>query len=670
MSWHQPTDAMQIKHALLALLFLSISFSRAQMPDTFGKLSVAQKNMTSYEKDLDANAVVLYERGDNYFKVVNRRIRLIKEYHGKIKIFNEKAFDQGTIKIQLYHNDNSSEKLTKLRAVTHIDGTQHNVLPSEVFTTDLTEKWREKKFTFPKLQAGSIIEYSYTIETAFTFNLTGWNFQTSIPIIYSEFNAKIPGNWTYNRSLTGSLKLDINDASIKKYCFQLEGVRDPADCEVLKYAMKDVPAFKAEEDFMLDASNYISRIDFELSQYQNLDGTTDKYTKTWKDVDTEFRGDKDIGRQLSKKNFFENNVDEKLLTEGDDLTRAKNIFKFVQKHYTWNEDYGIYGKARVKNAFEEKRGNVLEINMSLINLLNAANIKSNLMLIATRSRSLPKKIHPVMSDFNYGIAKVTIAGKDYLLDATNKYLTFGMLPFRALNHYGRVMDFKNESYWQNIITETDNRDQVRAFVKFDLENKKAFGVIDMINTGYDAIDRRKVLDQYSEDEYVEKWEEDIEGGFEIKKYKMMTERSSDSQVSERFEFEVQNVLKGDLIYLNPFLIKCFEQNPFTLEKRTYPVDFGYNRHFKYNMNFVIPEGYAVHELPKEQLVKLGENLVVLKFHQIVKNNQISITFDLALNSSYIEASNYEALKQVFKHVTDIQNNSLIVLKKLDLGSGK
>lgn len=661
---------MQIKNTLLALLFLSFSFSYSQMPDTFGKLTSVEKSMKSYEKDPDANAVVLYERGDNYFKVVNRKIRLIKEYHGKIKIFNEKAFDHGTIKIQLYHNNESTEKLTKIKAVTHNDGKQFNVLPSEIFTSDLSEKWREKKFTFPKLQPGSIIEYSYTIETAFTFNLTGWNFQTSIPVIYSEFNAKIPGNWTYNRSLTGSLKLDVNDASVKKYCFQLEGVRDPADCEVLKYAMKDVPAFKAEEDYMLASSNYISKINFELSQYRRLDGTTDKYTKSWKDVDSEFRSDKNIGRQLSKNNFFENNVDERLLTEGDPLTRAKNIFKFIQNHYTWNEDYGIYGKARVKNAFEQKKGNVLEINMSLINLLNAANIKTNLMLLATRHRSLPKKIHPVMSDFNYGIAKVTIDGKVYLLDATNKYLTFGMLPFRALNHYGRVMDFKNDSYWQNIITETKNKDQVRAYVKFDLDEKKAFGVIDMINTGYDAIDRRLALDEYSEEEYVEAWEEDIEGDFEITKYKLMAERTSDSQVSERFEFEIQNILNGDMIYLNPFLIRCFEKNPFTIDERTYPVDFGYNRHYKYNLNIVIPEGYEVHELPKEQLVKLGENLVILKFNQKVSNNQIAITFDLALNSAYIEAANYDGLKQVFKHVTDVQNNSLIVLKKVEADSGK
>ncbi|MEP3211185.1 MAG: DUF3857 domain-containing protein [Maribacter sp.] len=655
---------MATKNALLLVLLLSFSFSYAQMPDNFGKVTDAEKNMTSYATDPDAYAVVLYERGDNYFKVIDDRIRLVKEYHTKIKILDEKGFDEATISILLRKSDMLVEKLKKVKAVTHNGANQFNVLPSEIFEKDLNEYRIEKTFTFPKLQKGSILEYSYTIISPFFYNFRGWDFQSHIPKLYSEFNAKIPGNYVYNRALIGSLKLEVNDSKLQKNCFHIDGFTQSADCEVIKYAMKDIPAFKVEEDFMLAASNYISRLDFELSQYNRFDGTTDKYTKTWKDVDREFRSDKNIGRQLSKKGFFESQVPEKLLTEGDELTRAKNIYAFVQKHYNWNEEYGIFNKARVKEAFERGTGNVSEINMSLINLLNAADIKANLMLLSTRGQGLPKKTHPVINDFNYAVAKVTIGGKDYLLDATNKYLTFGMLPFRALNHYGRVMDFKNESYWQDIMAETKNRDQVRAYVKFNLEEQKAYGVLDMISVGYDAVDRRIILDAYSEDEYLEEWEKDVAGDFEITKYKMIAERTTDSQVAERFEFEVHNVLNGEVIYFNPFLIRFFDKNPFTLEERTYPVDFGHPRRYKYDVNIVIPEGYEVQELPKDQAVKLGENLVTLKFHQKVSNNQIGIAFDLALNSYYLQAADYEGLKKVFKHVTDIQRNSLVVLKKM------
>ncbi len=654
---------MNFKFLLTLLLFYCLT-GFSQLPDNFGELTPFEQQISSYDKDSTANAVILYERGDNYFKVINRKIRLIKEYHGKIKIFNDKAFDLGTIRIQLYHNNNASEKLVTIKGITHNGSRQHRVLPNEIFTSDLSERWKEKKFTFPKLQPGSILEYTYTIETPFDFNLTGWNFQNSVPVLYSEFNAKIPGNWVYNRSLTGPFKLDVNEATIKKHCFHVEGMPLDADCEVLKYVMKDIPAFKIDKDYMLGASNYRASIDFELSEYKSFDGTTKKFTKSWKDVDREFRSDKDVGRQLTKKGFFEKNVPEKLLVEGDALTKAKNIFNFVQQHFTWNEEMGIYGKARVKEAFEEKKGSVSEINMSLINLLNAAGIKTNLMLLSTRKRGLPKKVHPVMSDFNYCIAKVEIDGKDFLLDATDKYVAFGMLPFRALNHYGRVMDFKNESYWHDIHPERNNRHQVRAQLKFDVEKKKGYGIFDVINMGYNATNTREILDQYSEDEYLDTIEEDIEGDFSITSYRIRRDSNTDTKVSERFEFELENVLNGEMVYLNPFLIRFFEKNPFLLDERHYPVDFGYPRQYKYSINISIPEGYQIHELPEKQAVQLGDKMVVFKFFHKEGANQIGFTFDLTLNSSHIKAENYQGLKDVFKHVTDIQSNALVVFKKI------
>ncbi|MEO1011141.1 MAG: transglutaminase domain-containing protein [Bacteroidota bacterium] len=369
---------------VLLLFILPVGLSFGQEKVAFGKISPAERELKIYPKDSSAHAVILYERGDNYFKVIDRRIRLIKEYHTKIKILHKDGFAQGTVEIPLYDNGTYSEKITQLRAATHNQGNAYNVLSSEIFESDHSERWRVKTFTFPKMEEGSILEYTYTLVTPFDFNFSGWDFQDAIPKIYSEFNAEIPGNWVYNRALTGSLKLDVNEAKIKKGCFSVPGYPQEADCEILKYAMKDIPAFTEESDFMLAGGNYKSRIDFELSEYNKFDGTKKRYTKSWKDVDREFKSDRDIGLQLTKKGFFERHVPEELFMEKDPLTKAQNIYRFLQDHYTWNQKYSTFGKARVKEAFDRKEGNAWEINMSLINLLNAADIPTNLMLVATR----------------------------------------------------------------------------------------------------------------------------------------------------------------------------------------------------------------------------------------------------------------------------------------------
>ena len=346
-----------MKLSISVILLLSSFVIQAQDKFQMGVLSESDKKFSVYEKDTTASAVFLYEFGDNYFEVRNNYIWLITKYHAKIKILNKKGFTYTNVEIPLYTSNSNKEKLVTIKAITHNGQVKKGVKREEFFEEEINGRWSQIKFTFPDVQEGSIVEYEYEMQSPFFYNFSGWNFQADIPKIYSEFNAKIPGNWIYNRSLVGSLNLDLNEANVKKYCFAIPGGTNEASCEVLKYVMKDIPAFDSSEAFMLSSRNYRSKLEFELSEYKRFDGTTDKYTKTWEDVDREFKSDRDIGSQLRKKNFFEKQVAEELLHSGDELTRAKNIFDFVKNHYTWNEENGIWNDNRVKTAFEEKKGN-------------------------------------------------------------------------------------------------------------------------------------------------------------------------------------------------------------------------------------------------------------------------------------------------------------------------
>jgi len=55
-------------------------------------------------------------------------------------------------------------------------------------------------------------------------------------------------------------------------------------------------------------------------------------------------------------------------------------------------------------------------------------------------------------------------------------------------------------------------------LKFAVEEKKGFGILDVINTGYNAINTREILGQYNEDEYLDSMEENVEGDFSITSY--------------------------------------------------------------------------------------------------------------------------------------------------------
>jgi len=216
----------------------------------FGLLSASEQAFTTYAKDTTAHAVYLYEKGENYFEVRGNYVWLIKKYHAKKKILDKQGLDEADITIPYYRSDKSKEIVNDIRALTHNGVVKHSLRKENVYDTDVSERWSVKKFTFPDVQEGSILEYSYEIQSPFFFNLTGWKFQEAIPKVYTEYNAKIPGNYKYNRALIGEIALDVNEATIKKSCFSIPRATESADCEVLKYVMKDVPAFKEGEEYM------------------------------------------------------------------------------------------------------------------------------------------------------------------------------------------------------------------------------------------------------------------------------------------------------------------------------------------------------------------------------------------------------------------------------------
>ena len=68
-------------------------------------------DMKKYAKDTSAHAVVLQEYGTSRINLTNDdNIKLIFEYHVKIKIFDSKGFDNGTVaKIPVYNDNDKSD---------------------------------------------------------------------------------------------------------------------------------------------------------------------------------------------------------------------------------------------------------------------------------------------------------------------------------------------------------------------------------------------------------------------------------------------------------------------------------------------------------------------------------------------------------------------------------
>lgn len=644
----------------LFILFSLLSFSQeSYYPESYNVKFNDIKSST-FARDSTANALVIYDFGNSH--VDPDDFELKTEIKRKVKILNREGFDKATIAIHLYSSSKASQSVKNIMATTY-NLVGNNIVSTKIDKKDIfEEKYDENhtliKFTLPNIKEGSVIAYSYTLSSPFMFNYKGWSFQEDIPKLYSEYRASIPGNYEYNIKLVGGRKLKTNTTSVEKECLRAfnGGV---AHCGKYIYAMENIPAF-IEEDYMTSKSNYLARIEYELKIYRGFNGIIDNYTKTWETVDDELRRDANIGKQLTKSVDTETLLSNDILNETDALKKAQNIYNYVQENYTWNDEYRIFHEVSVKDLIKDKSGNISSINILLHNLLEGAGIDVKPILLSTRNNGFATKIFPVISEFNYLIVQATINDKTYLLDATDKYLNFGDIPFKCLNGYGRILDFKKGSDWINIESEKPSTVQYKVELSLDAKENMS-GNVYAKNTGYHALNSRKAY--YPNRElYINKIH-DKYPNIEISNHKVLSEGKTSPEFIESYDIEYEDNVTGDNIYLNPFIMKFFNENPFKLQERTYPIDFGYKDTYYYAFKLNFDEAYTILEKPKDLALNLpdGKGQIILSSN--LTDNSISLLLRIKFNETIFEPEYYPYLKEFFNKIVDVQTNSLILIKK-------
>lgn len=642
---------------LLLLTHTSINIAQAKKSTKLGKTTLEELKMSIYDKDSTAAAVVLYEHANVYLDP-NNDYNTRTDYYYRIKIFNKSAFDLANISIDLY----KKERLVDLKAITYNINddsriVKNNLMDKDVFTIENSESWKTKKFTLSKIKEGSVIEYKYSVLSPY-LGLDDWTFQSEIPKIKSEFDAAVLGNYKYHVRLIGYLNLDKDNPSIKKKCVYIDGVGEGA-CIIYSYGMNNVPAFKKEE-YMLSKKNYLARITFDLISYTDVRGDKTSYTTTWKKADKKLKA-QFFNNQTSKKSFFRKNLPENLFSIENELKKAKEIYKFIQNHYTWNDKNWTNEDAKVKTAFNEKSGNVGEINVSLYNSLTAANINTNLVVLSTRNNGIPTKLHPVIYDYNYVIVKVNIDDKDYYLDATDKFLPFGLVPIRTLNGEARVINYEKEGNWTYLEPTINSNKNINS--KLTLNAEGVFtGNLFIRKTGYYAQKQRKKLASLSKDSYLDEVESK-HVDLEVEDYKVVSKDLIEKPITEVFKVKIfMNEDLGNTARINPFIFERINVNPFKLKERNYPVDFAHPFKSTFSLSLTIPKEYKVSKLPKNKAIALPNKggTFIIKSEQ--KDNTINLYVSFSINRKTYTSEEYFALKEYFKQII-IAENSFILLEK-------
>jgi hypothetical protein len=651
---------------LLLVYALAFSANAQEHGFKFGQFSYKELEMKRYELDTSAAAVVLDEFGESYIQEYNDVVHLTFIHHQKIKILKTDGLDEGNLKISLYNNGTDESVLYSVQASTFnlVDkqAVETKFEKKNVINEKVNDHWSYRKLALPNVKIGSVIDIIYEIKTPFfLLNYHPWNFQSKLPKIRSEYWATIPNKYIYNVTMRGFLPLKTNVLENLNSCFTYNAMT--TDCALYKFSMENIPAF-IPEDFMTAESNFISAIHFELSEFRRFDGRLDKFTKEWKDVDDEMRKHEDFGGQLRKgPNVLSAALDTLLLNQTDELTKAKKIYAFIASWYNCNENESEYAELGLKKAFDTRKGNVGDINLSLVAALKYAGLSVDPMILSTRDNGVPIDLHPVITEFNYVIAKLNIGDKTYLLDATDDFVPFGMLPDKCLNGKGRVLAEK-ESYWHEI--KPKDKDKIITMLDLKLGADGVLkGTVSRTFMGYAAIDERKSIysfttqDEFKKD-YVNKWNKGSLSNFTLENVEDINK-----PIVEKMEIEIEAIddMKAPTVFINPFIFDKVEKNPFKSEQRLYPVDYGTMVDRMLILTIELPESLQLAELPAKVGLALPNGGGRYIYDLQVNGNKIVLNNSLSIAKPVFTSDEYHFLKELYGRMVQTHNADLVLKHK-------
>ena len=667
-------------YSIILLLFYSPVFSNLPPDISFGEVSKAELAMTHYALDSTVHAVVLGDYGDSHFTFnQSSGLQVVFTRHTRIKIFDSEGFDWANVYVNLYRQGGAEEMISQIKGYTY------TLEDGKVVKTKLKNngKFREKynehiervKFTLPSVKAGSVIEYSYRISSDFLAHLRDWEFQSSIPTVWSEYKVTIPEYFRYKQLALGYHPWVINERSSSGGTFNFNYKQRSGGYVTTttmgqdalhftqwtqRWAAQDVPAL-TEEPYITTMSDYTSQIVFELESVNIPGQVHENYASSWKKIDQQLLELESFGGMLSRDPTVKKSVSQITQDVSSPSEKMAQVFSYVRDRIKWNEQSSLIASQSFKKTLSEKSGNAADVNLLLVAMLREVGIAAHPVVLSTRDHGMILSAFPRINQFNYVIALARIDSTTHLLDATDRACPPGVLPLRCLNEKGRVVGSPLPDKWVSL--HPPHRSTHMTVATLTLEDDALQGNVANSYSQYDALQLRKKIASYSSiDNYIAEVKQSQLG---IQQYEVEAVEAVGQAVKSSMDIRTTEGLQqaGNLLYVNPFAVHPLDDNPFKAEARTYPVDYAYPSSEIYVMNLTIPADYIVDELPENLSIALPDQGGRYTFVTQVQGNVLQISSKLDIARTRFYAPEYAALREFYRQMIDKQREQVVLVKQ-------
>lgn len=680
---------MLIRHLYFIISLLAITnYAFAQITKSpaveFGKVSLEELATQKYAIDSNAVAVILYEKGISYYASESSVLKLVHERHVRIKILSEKAASWAKFEIPTFKSRGSDQKevLETLEGYTHLlkDGkvVRHKLEAQDVFKITPMENLDVTRFVMPYCEVGAVVEYHYKMTSDYIFNLQGWEFQKSIPTLWSEYEIKIPEYFSYFQLVQGYEEFSLQSKNEGADYFAFNGMLNTADVSTYKWAIKELPAF-VPLPFMENPAHNIPRVDFSLDSFKfPFMSERETNPSTWETIYKALKKDDRLYGFVKKTGGLKEIVQNITANKTTETDKMKSLYQYVKKNVKWNGEFSR--QASLKNpekVLEVKKGNSADINLLLVALARQAGLPANPLVLSSKETGVFNPKLPIFQRMNIAIAAVVADGILYKLDATQAFATPEILPLRCFNGGGILV--ADTMQIMRLVPEVESRKIIQGnftFPNFNLDNNTnqsldILGQVNIEEKGYIALNSREIIASQSKENFIQQSLLTANKGVGVDKIMI----SNDSLVDENLKstvdvtafrsanFVATNGNTPAKITFRPLLFLGETENPFGEKSRKYPVDFVFPFIEDYTVTFTIPDGYTIESLPKPEEFASINGEILCRFQVSQAYKQVTIKHLLSISTLRTMPKNYGELREFWDRLVKKHLEQVVLVRK-------
>lgn len=653
------------KFVLILVAALSLAFAAGAqtipVSHKFGSVSDREIDMTVYEADTSAVAVVLY-RNYKLDLVFNFKLEVVQNVtvHERIKILKEAGKEYADYSFIYTYSNSLREGYSGVKVETY------NREDGKVVRTRMNKKYqfdekfsdtaRRLSFTAENVKVGSVIEVTYQFTSPQFWSIDNIEYQEEIPINEMDIDVGYAEYFRMNRTQRGGVRT-VNSQENSQESLHLGG-GETVSYQLQRdlYKAVDVPALR-EESYSFCPEQYRGQVLYDLSGVSIPGSVYRNFNSTWQDVDKAI-AESGIVRECKARFRDTEELDASLEGAEEDEARISAVRNWVAGKVKWDKTSRLVPNS-AKDVLKKGSGSDADINALTASILNSLGYVAEPVMVRRRGNGILLDFHITMNAFNTFLLRVTDAdgSKSWFLDAARDEGGLNILNPQFLVEEARLIHLDGRGEWVDISKLTRGRTGQIVSVRLT-EDGTLEGTSKVQALGEDAYALKARYNRFdTEEAYIE----DIENDEEIQIESLEFKKGFGPTAELDYTFTKDQSV-GEMLYIHPFLGKFHGSGAFRKETRDIPVDFPYPVNISYTFLMDIPEGYAVEELPESQSLSCPPVNGNILFQCKVIGERISLNYRFILDRYLVLPAEYPDLRAFWEAAAGIENCT-IVLKK-------